>query len=43
MLEILSDIYYRIYYYNENMSGSTSIASKIVVQVDAKRDARAFW
>jgi hypothetical protein len=43
MLEILSDIYYRIYCYNETMSGSASIAGKIAVQVDAGRDARSFW
>jgi hypothetical protein len=43
MLEMLSDIYYRIHFFYETVSGGASIAGKIVVQVDAKRDARSFW
>ena len=42
LLGILSDIYYRIYYYDELASRSVSIAGKITVQVDAKCDARLF-
>ena len=40
---ILNDIYYRIHSYNVIVSGSASIAGKITVQVDARRDARSFW
>ena len=43
MLEILSDIYYRIHFFYETVSGGALIAGKIVVQVDARRDARSFW
>jgi hypothetical protein len=43
MLEMLSDIYYRIHFFYETESGGASIAGKIAVQVDAKRDARSFW
>jgi hypothetical protein len=43
MLEILSDIYYRMNFCDVIMSGGASIASKIAVQVDARRDARSFW
>jgi hypothetical protein len=43
MLEILSDIYYKIHFYDVIVSGGASIAGKIAVQVDAKRDARSFW
>ena len=43
MRETLSDIYYKIHYCDGTMSGGASIASKITVQVDAKRDARSFW
>jgi hypothetical protein len=35
MQETLSNIFYRMYYYNVIMSGGTSIAGKITVQVDA--------
>ena len=42
ILEILSDIYYRIHFCDAFASGSASIAGKITVQVDAKRDARSF-
>jgi hypothetical protein len=41
MLEILSNIYYRMNFYDAIMSGSAAIAGKIVVQVDAERDARS--
>ena len=43
LLGILSDIYYRFYYYNKLASCSASITGKITVQVDARRDARSFW
>ena len=43
MRETLSDIYYRIHFFYETVSGGASIAGKIAVQVDAKRDARSFW
>ena len=43
MREILSDIYYRIHYYDVILYGSASIAGKIAVQVDAGGDARSFW
>ena len=43
MRETLSDIYYRIHYYNVIMSGSAALAGKIAVHVDARRDARSFW
>ena len=43
LLGILSDIYYRFYYYNELTSCNVSITGKITGQVDAKRDARSFW
>jgi hypothetical protein len=43
MLEILSDIYYRMNCYNVIMSGRAAIARKSIVQVDARRDARSFW
>jgi hypothetical protein len=42
ILESLSDIYYRMNFCNVIMSGGTLIAGKIAVQVDVKRDARAF-
>ena len=42
MRETLSDIFYKLYYYNVIMSGGASIAGKITVQVDAERDARSF-
>ena len=42
MLEILSDIYYRIHYYDVIMSGGALITGKITVQVDTERDARSF-
>ena len=35
MLEILSDIYYRIYYCDVIVSGGALIAGKITVQVNA--------
>ena len=38
-----SDIYYRIYFFYETMSGSTLIVGKIIVQVGVERDARSFW
>jgi hypothetical protein len=40
MRETLSNIFYRMYYYNVIMSGGASIAGKIAVQVDVERDAR---
>ena len=43
MRETLSNIFYRMYYYNVFMSGGTSITGKITVQVGAERDARSFW
>jgi hypothetical protein len=43
MRETLSDIYYRIHYYNIIMSSSVALAGKIAMQVDARRDARSFW
>jgi hypothetical protein len=43
MRETLSNIFYRMYYYNVIMSGGTSIAGKITVQVDVERDTRLFW
>ena len=43
MRETLSDIYYRIHYYDVIVSGGASVAGKIAVQVDVKRDARSFW
>ena len=39
ILKILSDIYYRMNFYNIIMSGSILIISKIIIQVDAKSDA----
>ena len=43
LLGILSDIYYRFYYYNELASYTALIAGKITVQVNVRRDARSFW
>jgi hypothetical protein len=43
MQETLSDIFYKMYYYNIIMSSGASIIGKIAVQVDAERDARSFW
>jgi hypothetical protein len=42
MLEILSDIYYRMNNYNVIASGVHQLQGKIIVQVDARRDARSF-
>jgi hypothetical protein len=42
MLETLSHILYRIYYNYIIASSDMSITGKIVVQVDAQRDARSF-
>jgi hypothetical protein len=43
MRETLSNIFYRMYYYNVFISGGALIAGKVAVQVDAERDARSFW
>src|ERR1700689_4300244 len=43
MRETLSDIFYKMYYYNVILSGGALIAGQIRVQVDAERDARSFW
>jgi hypothetical protein len=42
MLETLSHIFHKIYYYNETISSGASITGQIEVQVDAHRDARSF-
>ena len=42
MLKILSDIYYRMNFYNIIILYGVAIAGKIAVQIDAKRDARSF-
>ena len=41
--EILSNIYYRMYFYYKTVSKGALIASKIIIQVDTRRDARSFW
>ena len=43
MRETLSDIFYKMYYYNVILSGGASIAGQIRVQVGVERDARSFW
>ena len=43
MREMLSNIFYRMYYYNVIVSGGASIAGQITVQVGVERDARSFW
>ena len=40
---MLSDIFYKMYYYNVIVSGGASIAGQIRVQVGVERDARSFW
>jgi hypothetical protein len=41
MLETLSHMLYRMYYYNEIRYSGASITGKITVQVDAECDARS--
>ena len=43
MRETLSDIFYKMYYYNIILFGGALVAGQIRVQVDAERDARSFW
>jgi hypothetical protein len=42
MLEILSDIYYRMNFCETIVSGSAAIVGQIIVQVDARRRAIIF-